>query len=326
MMQIGHIKFVDYPVFLAPLEDITDPPFRKICKKFGADVMYTEFISSEGLIRNAGKSTVKLEFSAEERPIGIQIFGHNVDSMIRAARIAEEAGPDMIDINWGCPVKKVINKGAGAGMLKDADKMAMITEAVVKAVSLPVTVKTRLGWDENNKNIMEIAEKLQDAGIKAITIHGRTRAQLYRGKADWTLIGKVKNNPRMFIPVIGNGDIDGPVIALEQKKRYGVDGIMIGRACIGYPWIFREIKHYFRTGKLLPPPGIDERVEVCRAHFESSIACKGEKRGVVEMRKFYSNYFKGLSHFKPVKLKLMTTKDIREVHTLFDIILSRKFL
>lgn len=309
MVKIGHIKFGGTPLFLAPLEDITDLPFRRICKQMGTDMMYSEFISSEGLIRDARKSLVKLDFHEEERPIGIQIFGHDEGSMIRATEMAGEAGPDLIDINWGCPVKKVISKGAGAGMLRDVDKMVRITAAVVRATSLPVTVKTRLGWDEAHKNITEVAERLQDAGIQALSIHGRTRVQMYKGKADWKLIGEVKNNPRIRIPVIGNGDITDAGIAGEKIEQYGVDGLMIGRAAIGYPWIFREIKHYLRTGELLPPPGIEERVRVCLGHFEASLEYKGEKRGIFEMRKFYGNYFKALPHFKPFRIKLMTEQD-----------------
>lgn len=317
-MQIGNIQFNDYPVFLAPLEDITDLPFRRICKRLGADMMYTEFISSEGLIRDAKKSTLKLDFLEEERPIGIQIFGHETDSMIRAAEIAEGANPDLIDINWGCPVRKVTSKGGGAGMLRDIDKMAEITRAVVDATSLPVTVKTRLGWDEDSKDIIEIAERLQDTGIKAISIHGRTRNQLYRGTADWTLIGAVKNNPRMQIPVVGNGDIDGPEKAKEMIDKYGVDGIMIGRAAIGYPWIFKEIKHYFETGEVLSPPNAGERVKIAREHLKASIEYKGERKGIFEMRKFLSNYFKGLSHFKTMKIKILTEEDPLELFRLLD--------
>ena len=317
-MQIGSIRFEDYPVILAPLEDITDLSFRKICKRFGADMMYTEFISSEGLIRDARKSLLKLDFEEEERPIGIQVFGHDVNSMIRATEIASEAGPDLIDINWGCPVRKVTSKGGGAGMLRDIDKMVEITRAVVNVTSLPVTAKTRLGWDEQNKNIVDIAERMQDTGIKALTIHGRTRAQLYRGKADWTLIGEVKNNPRMKIPIIGNGDIDSAEKAKEMIDRHGVDGIMIGRAAIGNPWIFREVKKYLKDGSLLPFPGVKERVAVAREHLKSSIAVKGEKRGVFEMRKFFSNYFRGLSHFKPMKVKIMTEEDPEQLFKLLD--------
>ncbi|MFC1733598.1 tRNA dihydrouridine synthase DusB [candidate division KSB1 bacterium] len=317
-MKIGQLSLGEFPVVLAPLEDITDPPFRILCKRMGADLMYTEFISSEGLIRNAGKSTKKLDFDIKERPIGIQIFGHNVTSMIKAAQIAEEARPDLIDINFGCPVKKVIRKGAGAAMLKDIPLMLSITEAVVKAVKLPVTVKTRIGWDQRNRNIVEVAEGLQDTGISAISIHGRTAVQMYGGLADWTLIGEVKNNPRMHIPVIGNGDIKNPEIALEMKKKYHVDGIMIGRASIGYPWIFREIKQYIEKGELPDPPDVNERVSICKEHLIRSIEWKGEKRAVIEIRKHYSNYFRGLVNFKPFKLKLMQGNEMKEIESILD--------
>jgi len=310
MMNIGNIEFKEYPLILAPLEDITDLPFRLICKQQGVDLMYTEFISSEGLIRDAQKSMLKLELVEEERPMGIQIFGHDTNSMIRATEIAEQARPDLIDINFGCPVRKVTGKGAGAAMLRDVPKMIEITEAVVKATKLPVTVKTRLGWDEGSKIIVEVAEQLQDTGIAALTIHGRTRAQLYRGTADWTLIGEVKNNPRMYIPIIGNGDITGPEVALDMKNRYGVDGIMIGRAAIGNPWIFREIRQYLKDGSLLPPPNVTERVEVARQHLLHSVEYKGERRGMFEMRKHYSNYFKGFPNFKPFKMMLMETEEV----------------
>ena len=312
-MKIGNIEFKEYPLILAPLEDITDLPFRLICKVNGADLMYTEFISSEGLIRDARKSVIKLELVDEERPMGIQIFGHDVNSMIKATEIAEQAKPDLIDINFGCPVRKVTGKGAGAAMLQDVPKMIEITTAVVKASKLPVTVKTRLGWDEQSKNIAEVAEQLQDTGIAALTIHGRTRAQLYSGTADWTLIGEVKNNPRVSIPIIGNGDITGPEIAMEMKNRYGVDGIMIGRAAVGYPWIFREIKQYFRDNTKLPAPDTNERVDVCKQHLLHSVEYKGERRGMFEMRKHYSNYFKGFPNFKPFKVKLMGTEEVESV-------------
>lgn len=309
-MKIGNIIFEHYPLVLAPLEDITDLPYRLVCKRLGADLMYTEFISSEGLIRDAHKSVVKLELEEQERPIGIQIFGHDTDSMVRATEIAEEAGPDLIDINFGCPVRKVVSKGAGAAMLKDIPKMLEITRAVVKATKLPVTVKTRLGWDEGSKVIVGLAEQLQDAGIAALSIHGRTRSQLYGGKADWTLIGEVKNNPRMHIPIIGNGDVKDPLSALEFKNRYGVDALMIGRAAIGYPWIFREIREYFETGILPAPPTIEERSETCKFHLLHSINYKGERRGIFEMRKHYSNYFRGLPNFKPYKLRLMEAEEM----------------
>ncbi|MDT8393056.1 MAG: tRNA dihydrouridine synthase DusB [Bacteroidales bacterium] len=308
-MNIGNLIFDEVPLILAPLEDITDLPFRLLCKQLGADLMFTEFISSEGLIRDAYKSVVKLELKEEERPVGIQIFGHDTGSMIRATEIAVQANPDLIDINFGCPVRKVTNKGAGAAMLRDVPRMIEITRAVVRATTLPVTVKTRLGWDENSKNIVEVAERLQDTGIAALSIHGRTRAQLYGGRADWTLIGEVKNNPHIQIPIIGNGDITSPEVALEMKNRYGVDGLMIGRAAIGYPWIFREIREYFREGTIHAAPDINERIDVCKQHLIHSIEYKGERRGMLEMRKHYSNYFKGLKNFKPFKIKLMQEEE-----------------
>ena len=317
MVKFGDLILNDFPVILAPMEDITDPPFREICKKMGADLMFTEFISSDGLIREAIKSTRKLEFDESERPIGIQIFGNEVIAMREATLVAENVKPDLIDLNFGCPVRKVAGKGGGAGLLKDIPKMIKITDAVVKATRLPVTVKTRLGWDDESRFIVDIAERLQDTGIKGITIHGRTRSQMYKGEADWTLIGAVKNNPRMHIPVIGNGDIDSPMKALEMKNRYGVDGIMIGRAVIGNPMIFRSIKHYLDTMQLLPEPTVKERVELCRAHLQKSIAWKGEHVGMVEMRKHYSGYFKGLKDFKPIKIKLLTTLVINDLFELF---------
>src|SRR5438093_2472128 len=283
MVKIGNIQLSDFPLLLAPMEDVSDPPFRAVCKANGADLMYTEFISSEGLIRDAIKSRQKLDIFDYERPIGIQIFGGDEEAMAMSARIVEAVNPDLVDINFGCPVKKVVTKGAGAAVLKDVEVMVKLTEAVVRSTSLPVTVKTRLGWDENTKNIEEVAERLQDVGIKALTIHGRTRAQLYKGEADWTLIAAVKNNPRIHIPIFGNGDIDTPQKALEYKNRYGVDGVMIGRAAIGYPWIFNEIKHYLQTGELLPLPSIQQRVEVIRKHLYKSVEWKGETLGVLEM-------------------------------------------
>ncbi len=322
-VKIGNIVLGDFPLLLAPMEDVSDPPFRAVCKELGADLMYTEFISSEGLIRDAVKSREKLDIYDEERPIGIQIFGGNLESMKRSAEIVETANPDLLDINFGCPVKKVVNKGAGAGILKDIPKMEDLTAEVVKSTRLPVTVKTRLGWDDNSKYIVEVTERLQDAGIKAISIHGRTRQQMYKGTADWTLIGEVKNNPRIHIPVFGNGDIDSPQKAVEYKKRYGVDGIMIGRAAIGYPWIFREIKHYIKTGELLPPPGIEERVRVVRKHLEFSIRWKGERRGIVEMRRHYTNYFKGLPHFKPFRNILVTSLSADELFETLEKISER---
>lgn len=313
-MKIGDIALGDFPLLLAPMEDVSDPPFRFVCKQNGADLMYTEFISSEGLIRDAAKSVQKLDIFEYERPIGIQIFGAEIDSMVEATKIATQVNPDLIDINYGCPVKKVTCKGAGAGILTNPEKMMAMTKAIVEATHLPVTVKTRLGWDESTKNIVDVAERLQDVGIKALSIHGRTRVQLYKGEADWTLIGEVKNNPRMKIPIFGNGDIDSPQKALEYKNRYGVDGIMIGRASIGHPWIFREIKHFVSTGDVLVGPTIEERVEACTTHFEKSIAWKGERVGLVEMRRHYANYFKGLTHFKDFRMKLVQTENIAEVY------------
>jgi tRNA-dihydrouridine synthase B len=300
------------------MEDITDSPFRSICKDFGADVLVTEFISSEGLIREAGKSIMKMTFHEIERPLGIQIFGHSVESMQKAAEMAEARNPDFIDINFGCPVRKVVMKGGGAALLNDLPKMIRMTEAVVKSTKLPVTVKTRLGWDEKTKNIMEIAERLQDAGIKAITIHGRTRSQLYGGTADWTLIGKVKNNPHIHIPVIGNGDVTGAITAKEKKEHYGVDGIMIGRAATGNPWIFREIKTYFDKGELIDPPSISERISITRRHLISSIEYKGEWRTIFELRKFYSGYFKGIPDFKKQRMRLVTAGSLEEIFRILD--------
>ena len=313
MVKIGDIALGDFPLLLAPMEDVSDPPFRFVCKQNGADLMYTEFISSEGLIRDAAKSVQKLDIFEYERPIGIQIFGSEIESMVEATKIATQANPDLIDINYGCPVKKVACKGAGAGILTNPEKMMAMTKAIVEATHLPVTVKTRLGWDDSTKNIVDVAERLQDVGIKALTIHGRTRVQLYKGEADWTLIGEVKNNPRMNIPIFGNGDIDSPQKALEYKNRYGVDGIMIGRASIGYPWIFREIKHFLATGELLNGPTIQERVDACTVHFEKSIEWKGQRVGIVEMRRHYANYFKGLDHFKDFRIRLVQSEDIQEI-------------
>lgn len=317
-MKIGNILLPQTPLFLAPLEDITDPPFRHLCKKFGADVMYTEFISSEGLIRFAEKSTRKLEFDPTERPIGIQVFGNNADSMRRAVEIAEEAKPDLIDINYGCPVKKVVIKGGGAALLKNIPLMVELTDAVVKATKLPVTVKTRLGWDEQSKNIMEVAERLQDVGIQALTIHGRTRSQLYSGKADWSLIGAVKNNPRIKIPIIGNGDITSPEFCKEMFEQYGLDGIMIGRGAIGNPFIFREIKWFLEHGERMLPPTLQDRIAVCKEHLQRSVAWKGEVPAVREMRKHYGHYFKGLSHFKPFKIRLVGLELESEVLSVLD--------
>ncbi len=312
MLRIGNIELGEFPLMLAPMEDITDPSFRKICKRFGADLMFTEFISSEGLIRDAFKSTVKLIISDEERPIGVQIFGHDIHSMREAASVAEAARPDLIDINFGCPVRKVVNKGAGAALLNDIPKMIEMTREVVKATSLPVTLKTRLGWDEKSLIIADIVEALQDTGIKAITIHGRTRAQIYSGTADWTLIGEIKKNPRITIPVIGNGDIDSPLKASEMVEKYKVDGLMIGRASVGNPWIFAQIKEYFKNGKLLPNPDMAERIKVCLEHLQLSVITKGERRGVLEMRKHYSGYFRTVENFKKHKTFLMQTTSLAE--------------
>jgi tRNA-dihydrouridine synthase B len=300
------------------MEDITDPSFRSICKINGADFMYTEFISSDGLIREGEKSVRKLDIYDFERPIGIQLYGHLVYAMVEAAIIAQESKPELIDINFGCPVRKIAHRGAGAGMLQNISLMVEMTSEIVRAVKLPVTVKTRLGWDDNSKNILEIAERLQDAGIQAITIHGRTRAQLYKGSADWTLIGEVKNNQRMKIPVIGNGDIDGPVRAKEMFDRYGVDGIMIGRATVGRPWIFRDIKHYLKTGELLPEPAVNEKADLAIKHFEKSLEFKEGKRAIYEMRRHLSNYFKGLPNFKETRLKLLTSLDADEVKSIIE--------
>lgn len=318
MVTIGNIKLPGFPLLLAPMEDVSDPPFRAVCKENGADLMYTEFISSEGLIRNAIKSRRKLDIYDYEKPIGIQIFGGDEESLALAAKIVDVTSPDLLDINFGCPVKKVACKGAGAGVLKDIDLMVRLTEAVVKSTGLPVTVKTRLGWDDTTKNIEEVAERLQDVGIKALAIHGRTRCQMYKGEADWTLIGKVKNNPRINIPIFGNGDIDSAQKAFEYKNRYGVDGIMIGRAAIGYPWIFREMHHYMQTGELLPPPTVEERVEVSKNHLRKSVAWKGPVVGINEMRRHYSNYLKGLPGIKEFRNRLVTLKTIEEVEAVLD--------
>lgn len=306
MISIGNLNIPNFPLLLAPMEDVSDPPFRVVCKENGADLMYTEFISSEALIRDAAQSVAKLDIFEYEKPIGIQIFGHNIDVMRETVEITERVQPDIIDINYGCPVKKVTCKGAGAGILKDIPKMVEMTAEMVKTTDLPITVKTRLGWDENTKHIVDVAERLQDVGIQAIAIHGRTRKQMYKGEADWSLIGKIKDNPRMTIPVFGNGDVDSPQKAAKMKKQYGVDGIMIGRAAIGYPWIFNEIKHYFSTGELLEPPSIDERISVYRKHLDFSIEWKGLKRGLLEMRRHYTNYFKGIPHVKPFRSRLVT--------------------
>lgn len=315
-MTIGNISLGERPLFLAPMEDITDPSFRNICKINGADFMYTEFISSDGLIRDGEKSVRKLDIYDFERPIGIQLYGHLINAMVEAALIAEEAKPELIDINFGCPVRKIANRGAGAGMLQNIPLMIEMTSAIVKAVKLPVTVKTRLGWDDESKTIVTVAEQLQDKGISAITIHGRTRAQFYKGTADWTLIGEVKNNPRIKIPVIGNGDIDSPVKAREMFDRYGVDGIMIGRATVGRPWIFRDIRHYLETGELLPEPTVSEKTDLALLHLEKSLEYKEGKRAIYELRRHLSNYFKGLPHFRETRLKLLTTLEVEEIKSI----------
>jgi tRNA-dihydrouridine synthase B len=307
MVKIGNIELGDFPLLLAPMEDVSDPPFRAVCKENGADLMYTEFISSEGLIRDAAKSRQKLDIFEYERPIGIQLFGSDIESMRQSTEIASAVNPNLIDINYGCPVKQVACRGAGAALLQDIPMMVKMTEAVVKATHLPVTVKTRLGWDDNTKNILEVAERLQDIGIQALMVHGRTRAQMYKGSADWTLIGRIKENPRVHIPIFGNGDMDSPEKVVEYKNRYGVDGVMIGRASIGYPWIFNEIKHYMQHGEKLAAPDIAERVRITKKHLEFSIRWKGDKVGVLEMRRHYTNYFKGLPDFKPYRTRLVET-------------------
>lgn len=318
MPKIGNITLPDFPILLAPMEDVSDPPFRAVCKTNGADLMYSEFISSEGLIRDAIKSKAKLDFTEEERPFGIQIFGGDEDALALSAKICEAVNPDLVDINFGCPVKKVVSKGAGAGVLKDIDLMIRLTQAVIKSTSLPVTVKTRLGWDDNSKNIVEVAERLQDIGVAALAIHGRTRSQLYKGEADWTLIGEVKNNPRMTIPIFGNGDIDGGKKAFDYKNKYGVDGIMVGRAAIGYPWIFREIKHYLQTQTNLPAPTLEERIEVCKTHLRKSLEWKGPKVGIFEMRRHYTNYLKGLPGIKDFRLRLVTLSEEAAINEVLD--------
>lgn len=318
VVKIGNIEVGDFPLLLAPMEDVSDPPFRALCKENGADLMYTEFISSEGLIRDAVKSREKLDIFEYERPIGIQIFGGEIESMIRATEIAAAAQPDLIDINYGCPVKKVTCKGAGAGILQDIPKMVKMTAEIVKSTSLPVTVKTRLGWDEQSIHIVDVAERLQDVGIHAISIHGRTRVQMYKGVANWERIAEVKENPRLHIPVFGNGDVDSPETALEKKEKYGVDGVMIGRASIGNPWIFNQIKAYIERGEILPGPTMAERIAVAKKHLELSIKWKGERLGIVEMRRHYSNYFKGIPNFKPLRLELVTQDDIDALYSVFD--------
>ncbi|MHA7056714.1 tRNA dihydrouridine synthase DusB [Aquimarina sp. M1] len=324
MAKIGDIDVGEFPLLLAPMEDVSDPPFRALCKEQGADVVYTEFISSEGLIRDAAKSVMKLDIYEKERPVGIQIFGANLESMLKSVEIVEASGPDIIDINFGCPVKKVVSKGAGAGILKDIDLMVSLTKAMVEHTKLPVTVKTRLGWDHNSIKIVEVAERLQDVGAKAIAIHGRTRAQMYKGNADWKPIAAVKNNVRMHIPVFGNGDVDSPERAMEMRDQYGLDGAMIGRASIGYPWFFKEVKHFFETREHLPPPTITERVIAARRHLQMAIDWKGEKLGVFETRRHYTNYFKGIPHFKEYRMKMVTSDDAEDVFAAFDEI-QKKF-
>ena len=325
MVKIADIELGDFPLLLAPMEDVSDPPFRALCKQHGADLMYTEFISSEGLIRDAAKSVRKLDIFEYERPVGIQIFGSNIESMRKATEVTQGANPDIIDINYGCPVKKVAGKGAGAGILQDVPKMVEMTKEIVNSTHLPVTVKTRLGWDDNSKYIVEVAERLQDVGIKAISIHGRTRKQMYKGEADWSLIAAVKNNPRMTIPVFGNGDINSPQKAVEYKNRYGVDGVMIGRASIGNPWFFNQVKHFIKTGEELALPTIEERVDVVRRHLEMSLEWKSEHEGVVEMRRHYANYFKGIRDFKPLRMKLVTTMETQEIFNTLDEIKNFNF-
>ena len=322
-VKIGNIDLGEFPLLLAPMEDVSDPPFRFVCKQNGVDMMYTEFISSEGLIRDAAKSIAKLDIFEYERPIGIQIFGSEIDSMREATKIASAARPDLIDINYGCPVKNVACRGAGASLLQDIDRMVLMTRAVVESTHLPVTVKTRLGWDDNTKNVYEVAERLQDVGIQALTIHGRTRAQMYKGEADWTLIREIKRNPRIKIPIFGNGDVNSIEKAASWRMEYEIDGIMIGRAAIGYPWIFREIKHFFKTGEYLPEPTISERVDVCRTHFEKSLLWKGEKTGIFEMRRHYANYFKGIPDFKEYRMRLVSLEDIQDIHSTLDEINER---
>ena len=319
-MKIADIDLGKQPLFLAPMDEVTDASFRYVCKMYGADMLYTEFVSSDGLVRSVDKTIKKFELFDYERPIGIQLYGHLIDAMVESARIVEEAKPDVIDINFGCPMKKIANRGAGSGMMREPDKMVEMTRQIVNAVNIPVTVKTRLGWDDESKNIYELAERLQDVGIAALTIHGRTRAQMYKGDADWSLIGDIKNNPRMRIPIIGNGDIKSPEIAKAMFDRYGVDGIMIGRATYGHPWIFRDIKHYLQTGELLPEMSVNERVDLAKLHLKKSVEVKGERSGILEMRRHLSNYFKNLTDFKPTRLKMVTSDNVEEILQLLDFI------
>ena len=324
LVKIGNIELPDFPLLLAPMEDVSDPPFRVLCKEQGADLVYTEFISSEGLIRDAAKSRKKLDIYEKERPVGIQIFGANLDSMLKTVEIVEQSQPDIIDINFGCPVKKVVSKGAGAGILKDIDLMVKLTDAMVKHTSLPITVKTRLGWDVDSIKIVEVAERLQDVGCKAISIHGRTRAQMYKGEADWSPIAEVKNNSRMHIPVFGNGDVNTPGKAMEMRDKYGLDGAMIGRASIGNPWFFRQVKHYFKTGEHLPEITIAERVAMAKRHLQMEIEWKqNEIVGVLETRRHYSNYFRGIPHFKEYRLKMVTSDSAKDVYDVFEEVLQK---
>jgi len=318
MIKIGNIELEDFPLLLAPMEDVSDPPFRALCKEQGADVVYTEFISSEGLIRDAQKSVMKLDIYEKERPVGIQIFGANLESMLRSVEIVEASKPDMIDINFGCPVKKVVSKGAGAGILKDIDLMVSLTEAMVKHTNLPITVKTRLGWDDDSIRIVEVAERLQDVGCQAISIHGRTRKQMYKGEANWAPIAEVKNNSRMHIPIFGNGDVNTPEKAKEMRDNYGLDGCMIGRASIGNPWFFREVKHFLKTGNHVASPTMEERVEAAKRHLEMAIDWKGEKLGVFETRRHYTNYFRGIPHFKEYRMKMVTSDESVDVFKALD--------
>lgn len=322
MVKIGKIQLGEFPLLLAPMEDVSDPPFRAVCKEGGADLMYTEFISSEGLIRDAAKSRQKLDIFEYERPVGIQLFGGEISSMVESARIATAVNPDLIDINYGCPVKAVACRGAGAALLQDIPKMVKMTSEIVKSTHLPVTVKTRLGWDDHTKNVVDVAERLQDIGIQALTIHGRTRVQMYKGSADWSLIGKIKENPRMLIPVFGNGDIDSPQMALEYKNRYGVDGVMIGRAAIGYPWIFGEVKHYLQHGVRPSPPTMAERVQVTKKHLDFSIRWKGERVGIFEMRRHYTNYFKNIPDFKQFRARLVVAENQADLLAILDEVLE----
>ena len=323
MVKIDNIELPDFPLLLAPMEDVSDPPFRALCKEQGADVVYTEFVSSEGLIRNAAKSVMKLDIYEKERPVGIQIFGANLDSMLQTIDIVEKSNPDIIDINFGCPVKKVVSKGAGAGILKDICLMEKLTAEMVKRTNLPITVKTRLGWDHDSIKIVEVAERLQDVGCKAIAIHGRTRAQMYKGEADWKPIAAVKNNARMHIPIFGNGDVDTPEKAALMRDSFGLDGAMIGRASIGNPWFFKQVKHFFNTGEHLAPISLEERVEAARRHLQMAIDWKGEILGVFETRRHYTNYFKGIPHFKEYRMKMVTSDHSEDVFAAFDEVLEK---